>query len=86
MAGIPKLVVERAKEILPILEKMPIQNTLNPSQKESEQNYQLQLFEGEPKAYKSIKKLLSTLDLNVLTPIEGLMKLNDIQKIIEGER
>ncbi len=84
MAGIPKLVVERAKEILPILEKMPI-NPLNPSQKESEENYQLQLFEGGPKAYKNIKKLLSTLDLNILTPIEGLMKLNDIKKIIEEE-
>jgi DNA mismatch repair protein MutS len=80
MAGMPKELVERANEIMHQLEQKglgnEIKDTLN---KIPEQSYQLSIFEMDNPAYAEVIKLLQVLDINSLTPVEALMKLNELK-------
>lgn len=80
MAGIPKMVLQRANEILKKLEeqKSEVGNTKSPV-KLQQSKIQLSMFQMDDPVMMSVKEELSKLDLNALSPIEALMKLSEIK-------
>jgi len=83
MAGMPKSVVTRAGEILKELEKSQDSKTLSRPVEEiagSREGYQLSIFQLDDPVLKQIRDELIDLDVNNLTPVEALNKLNDIKK------
>lgn len=84
MAGIPKPVVKRATHILKQLESDRVSINTKSSVKKLTNNIQMNLFEiNDPKTTEIIE-LLNIIDVNTLTPIESLMKLNEIKQILES--
>ena len=83
LAGMPTKVVNRAKEILKILEnsRSQDQNTEN-IKRVTEENLQLSFFQLDDPALENIREELTQIDINTLTPIEALMKLNKIKNMI----
>ncbi len=83
LAGMPTKVVNRAKEILKTLEnsRSQDQNTEN-IKRVTEENLQLSFFQLDDPALESIREELTRIDINTLTPIEALMKLNKIKNMI----
>ncbi|WP_226389793.1 DNA mismatch repair protein MutS [Penaeicola halotolerans] len=83
MAGMPNPVVLRAAEIMQHLEKdKNLQKNQERMKDMPKQTYQLNLFEMDPK-FKAVKELLDTLDINTMSPVEALLKLNEIKKKLE---
>ena len=92
MAGMPTSLVDRANEILAMLEeknaadvsgdknKTAISQTL---QKVNTQHFQLNIFDGLADDLKQIKQILEGVEINMLTPVEALMKLNEIKKLLQ---
>ncbi|MDX1903033.1 MAG: DNA mismatch repair protein MutS [Thermonemataceae bacterium] len=87
MAGMPPSIITRAKEILSHLEKEKIHNELSEKIKEIPKNVQaigqFRLFELPDPTLEKIKKIFKETDINTITPIEALMKLNEIKKMID---
>ena len=83
LAGMPTKVVNRAKEILKTLEnsRSQDQNTEN-IKRMTEENLQLSFFQLDDPALENIREELTQIDINTLTPIEALMKLNKIKNMI----
>ena len=92
MAGMPKSIVKRAEEILKILETDKRQEegiaTQSLKQKNGQQagNYQLNFFQLDDPVLSQVRDEIVHLDVNNLTPIEALNKLNEIKKIITGKK
>ena len=83
LAGMPTKVVNRAKEILKTLENSRSQDQNTESIKRvTEENLQLSFFQLDDPALESIREELTQIDINTLTPIEALMKLNKIKNMI----
>ena len=83
MAGMPKEIVNRANEILKQLEKKHIDSDLQENVKQISANTQLSIFDAvDPKAT-ALKELIEYIDINTLTPVEALMKLNELKKFLE---
>ena len=83
MAGIPRLVVNRANQILKQLETDRVNINTNGSSKKTSSNVQMNLFQiNDPKATEIIN-LLDNLDVDTLTPIESIMKLNEIKQLLK---
>lgn len=79
MAGMPNPVVIRASEIMHHLEKDKIRNQTEDKLKEvPKNNYQLSMFEADP-TFNEIKEILEELDINTISPVEALLKLNEIK-------
>jgi DNA mismatch repair protein MutS len=89
MAGMPKSIVKRADEILKQLEADNRQQDIKskPVKKlaSAAEGYQLNLFQLDDPVLSQIRDEINTLDINNLTPMEALNKLNDIKKIINGK-
>ena len=105
MAGMPRIVLERANEILVQLEKTKDTGgrqelgekkqehrnkneegwkpTTN-SQPNATNDMQLSFFQLNDPVLENIKEELQKTDINTLTPVEALMKLNEIKKMIGG--
>lgn len=85
MAGMPPSVVKRADEILVQLEgdnrKESLAKPLD-GMAEKREGFQLSFFQMDDPVLKSIRDEIRTLDINNLTPIEALNKLNEIKKLI----
>ena len=84
MAGMPRSVVHRAEEILKEMEAS--QKDDIPARPSSEmgnkrEGYQLSFFQLEDPVLKQIRDEIKNLEINNLTPIEALNKLNEIKKI-----
>ena len=93
MAGMPKTIVKRADEILHQLEAenrqegISAQNihTKSKSNATAQQDgVQLSFFQLDDPVLCQIRDEILNLDVNNLTPIEALNKLNDIKKIVRG--
>jgi DNA mismatch repair protein MutS len=87
MAGMPKLVLERANQILAHLESLHKQQDTSGKQKKMSlpaQDYQLSFFQLDDPVLSNIKDELLKTDINTLTPVEALMKLNEIKKMVGG--
>ena len=83
MAGMPNQVVIRANEILHHLEREKVHEKREELLKDiPAQNYQLQLFESSP-AFKKVTQLLGELDINTISPVEALLKLNELKLLLE---
>jgi DNA mismatch repair protein MutS len=86
MAGMPNSVVHRAGEILMQLEKSHRKEVSQQAIKEMpKQTFQMSIFEASQADTKalSIKKAIEDIDINTLTPIEALLKLNELKKMLE---
>jgi DNA mismatch repair protein MutS len=95
MAGMPKKVLDRANQILAELESQreggekkgkkakPITD-FQPAIAPVNDNMQLSFFQLNDPVLENIKDELQKTDINMLTPVEALMKLNEIKKMIGG--
>ena len=81
MAGMPSVVVSRAKTIMKKLEKTHSQSDVKDSLKQSEDDLQLSIFQLDDPVLKQIRDEIVDLDVNTLTPVEALIKLNEIKKL-----
>lgn len=82
LAGMPNKVVLRANEIMHFLEK----NKHDTSKKLEEipkNNFQMNMFEADPK-FKEVQEMIDTLDINTISPVEALLKLNEIKGILKS--
>lgn len=86
MAGMPKPVLKRADQILAQLEKNH-SSDLKSDVKEiaaKEGDMQLSFFQLDDPVLMQIKDEIENIDINTLTPVEALMKLNEIKKYVGG--
>ena len=87
MAGMPKSVVNRANEILKELEGASgsAQALTKPVQEiaQTREGYQLSIFQLDDPVLSQIRDELLNIEINNLTPIEALNKLNDIKKLLK---
>ena len=86
LAGMPPKVLSRAEEILKKLEaeRTGGENIKESIKKVQKQAMQLQMFSIDDPVLIKIRDVLNTLDVNMLTPVEALMKLDEIQRLIKG--
>lgn len=83
LAGMPSKVVNRANEVLKTLEKSRSQSgSKNSAKAITEESLQLSFFQLDDPVLENIREELLKIDVNTLTPIEALMKLNSIKKMI----
>ena len=85
MAGMPKSVVNRANEILKDLEKSEQKDSLTKPVGEIAQHregLQTTIFQLDDPVLKQIRDEINNLDINNLTPVEALNKLNEIKRYI----
>ncbi len=84
MAGMPVSLVERANEILGQLEEKNLSEKVTKQLKKiPTQNFQLNIFDGLAEDLKRIKEILEHVEINSLTPVEALMKLNELKGIVK---
>lgn len=90
MAGMPPKLLDRANEILAQLEeKHAGTGTTNDSIHDKVKNikpapnFQLNIFDGVTEDIRRIQQLLAATDINTLTPVEALMKLNEMKEIVK---
>ncbi len=84
MAGMPKSVVKRANEILTELEQSHDKKTLSkplPEVAGHREGMQLSIFQLDDPVLKQIRDEIKNTDINNLTPLEALNKLNEIKKM-----
>lgn len=85
MAGMPPSLVEKANEILALLEEKNLHERLGAQLKKiPTQNFQLNIFDGLASDLKQVKEILEGVDINTLTPVEALMKLNELKSIVKS--
>ena len=86
MAGMPQTIIKRANELLAVLEKthssdeLKKQDTSKLNKKSDE--FQLSFIQLDDPLLVQIKDDILNTDINTLTPVEALMKLNDIKKLL----
>ena len=94
MAGMPQTIVERANDILSQLELKSIDNDDASNSKEKIKDtfqnmqaeaMQLSIFETVDPIAGKLKEAILELDINSLTPIECMMKLNELKKMFEED-
>ena len=85
MAGMPNPVVLRANEIMHFLEK---DKKKDKDQKKLQEmpknNFQMAMFEADPK-FKEVQEMLEQLDINTISPVEALLKLNEIKGKLKAD-
>jgi len=86
MAGMPGRVVGRAKEVLMQLEQTKTGDQLSAKTKQVAKDAAMQLsfFQLDDPVLEQIRDEISKIDINTLTPVEALMKLNEIKKLTGG--
>lgn len=86
MAGMPARLVARANEILKRLEQERTggEHIKDSMKKIQKQAYQLQMFSIDDPILVKIRDMLNNLDVNSLTPVEALMKLDEIQRLLKN--
>jgi len=86
MAGMPTKLIARANEILKRLEQERTggEHIKDSIKKVQAQAYQLQMFAIDDPVLEKIRDMLNNLDVNTLTPVEALMKLDEIQRLLKN--
>ncbi len=88
MAGMPNSLIDRANEILKHLEQQHVKedgkelitdgiNHINTPK------VQLSIFDAHSETFNDIRTMLSSIDINQLTPVEALMKLNEVKNLLK---
>jgi DNA mismatch repair protein MutS len=85
MAGMPRQVLTRATEVLQALEAQRSEPNQKRKNIPAPQSYQLTLFQAADPAYSRVVEIINTLDPNTLSPIEALLKLNEIKKLLSAK-
>ena len=82
MAGMPNNLVTRANAILQEMElkNQGSQKLATPNAATPESKFQLSIFDAHTETFESIRKELDSIDINNLTPVEALMKLQAIKQ------
>ncbi|HVZ26076.1 MAG TPA: DNA mismatch repair protein MutS, partial [Sediminibacterium sp.] len=90
MAGMPASLIQRANEILTQLESSRRsaeaaagQSDVQAISRTDTPHMQLSIFDAHSQTFSDIRKILQEMDINRLTPVEALMKLNEIKKMIQ---
>jgi DNA mismatch repair protein MutS len=84
MAGMPPKLIERANDILQQLETKHVTDSSSTNLTENVKNLtapklQLSIFDAHSETFDEIRTMLDNIDINRLTPVEALMKLNEIK-------
>ncbi len=82
MAGMPQQVIQRANKILKKLEKSHSSEELTDKVKSLKDDMQLSFFNLDDPLLEEIKEEILNIDIDVLTPVEALMKLNGIKRML----
>ena len=83
IAGMPNRVVLRANEILHFLEKDKHKNEQRRRVQEMPKpTPQMSLFEADPR-HKAMEEALSKIDINTISPVEALLKLNEVLSLLK---
>lgn len=93
MAGMPKEIIQRAQEILVELEQKTISTQQNitsdrPTKapvKNIPPSYQLSIFETVDTTAGKLKSTIQSLDINTMSPIECMLKLVELKKLMDEE-
>ncbi len=83
MAGMPRLILDRANELLVELEEQRANSNMRQSLKKANPQIQMSMFDMTDPKLKQIGELLQKVEINVLTPIEAMMKLNEMKRLLE---
>ena len=99
MAGMPPLLIDRANEILKLLESKNVdsldENNQEGNSKKNKKSIkenlrqlnapqlQLSIFDAHSQAFEDIRKTLDAVDINRLTPVEALLKLQEIKAMVK---
>jgi len=84
MAGMPPSIVQRANEVLATLEQEKLHEHSGKALQNMPKNQpQLQIFDVYNPTFEKLKSMLEQSDPNTLTPIEALMRLNELKKILQ---
>ncbi|MCK7590380.1 DNA mismatch repair protein MutS [Subsaxibacter sp. CAU 1640] len=82
MAGMPQQVIHRANKILKQLEKSHSSEELTDKVKTLNNEMQLSFFNLDDPLLEQIKEEIVNIDIDTLTPVEALMKLNEIKRML----
>ncbi|MDL2241909.1 DNA mismatch repair protein MutS, partial [Bacteroidales bacterium OttesenSCG-928-L03] len=88
MAGMPQSIVKRGNEILSQLESDNRKNGISKPMKQistEREGYQMNFFQLDDPVLSQIRDEIINIDINNLTPMEALNKLNDIKRIVKGK-
>jgi len=81
MAGMPQTVIQKAQKLLKKLEKDHSSEALA-GVKSDKEEMQLSIFNLDDPLLEEIKEEILNIDINTLTPVEALMKLNEIKRML----
>ncbi|XZF15546.1 DNA mismatch repair protein MutS [Chitinophagaceae bacterium MMS25-I14] len=87
MAGMPPALLDRADEILELLEEKhgdagaTAQKVKNIPKAN---NFQLNIFDGLTDDLRKVQQILAATDINTLTPVEALLKLNELKTVVKS--
>jgi DNA mismatch repair protein MutS len=82
MAGMPRFVLDRANDVLKTLESSHAMGSSKANGKKDKM--QLSFFQLDDPVLQNIRHEIEHIDINTLTPVEALMKLNEIKKMVGG--
>ena len=82
MAGMPQQVIQKANKILKKLEKSHSNEELTDKLQSAQNEMQLSFFNLDDPLLEEIKQEILHLDIDTLTPVEALMKLNEIKRLL----
>ena len=92
MAGMPPVLIQRANEILKQLETKHVDDPSTAAQDDSlsanvkklpAPKLQLSIFDAHSQAFDEIRKILEAVDINRLTPVEALLKLQEVKEKVK---
>jgi DNA mismatch repair protein MutS len=84
MAGMPPELINRAKEILLQLEQKNVGGIATDELKSlAAPKMQLSIFDAHTQTFEDIRKMLEGTDINRLTPVEALLRLNEIKGLLK---
>ncbi len=86
MAGMPGKVLERARQLLNVLEQSHSSEELTAKVKANAENYQLSFIQLDDPLLHQIKDDILNTNIDTLTPVEALMKLNEIKRLLTGNK
>lgn len=85
LAGMPKTILQRASDILSKIEKKSISGEDIAAPTPSNFTHQLSIFETTDETAGQLKSMLMGIDINTMSPIECMMKLNEMKQVLEDE-
>jgi DNA mismatch repair protein MutS len=84
MAGMPPALVNRAHEILTQLEALHEKESVGIPIKPTGPKVQLSIFDAHTETFQQIRSMLEGIDVNRLTPVEALLKINEIKLLLKA--